>query len=764
MQKVSQAWKDNQNELLVSESFVEVSLKLTDPDAYEDATAEDNGSIHISNTEQTVSEVDKNIVPYATLEHNLWLLDGSREIIPEADYGDNGFIGNTLSDKNRYFSTPPTVTVNFSKVHNNLIQGVTIDWGTAYDEYAEDFTVTAYNGNTVVGTTEVTGNTDMKSIIYMDIVDYDRITVSISRWCLPRRRARIENILVGVEKVYSKKDLFSFSHSQDIDPISSTLPKSKISFSIDNTDDSYNPNNLNGLSKYLVERQEIKARCGYKINNRMEWIDCGTFYMSEWDAPQSGMTADFTARDLLEFMTDTYYKGLYNPSGTSLYDLAVDVLTDADLPLDEDGSLKWVIDESLKDIYTIAPLPIDTHANCLQMIANAGGCVIRPGRDGILRIEKLAPSVTLTNLLPALSQWSLENANIVILEEHGEAFQFLPNGTSMAMCSVPAPIVGHKYYGRCTYMVDAGGFSCADGRFEYYYSDKPSGTMVFQSAIDNDSAGKAEIQSSILSISQDVSGGATQWVFRSFVVNGTQKVYRANPLLVDLTAVFGSGNEPSKEWCDANIPYFIGTHAMLYSTYSINSFNSYSKSEITLSKPLKQVDVPCYSYTIAGESSELYKGTISVSGTVGLTITYSGTATNVTATVSGGTLNNAKYYSNACVLNITGEGDVTITVKGYTLETSFLKIITPSGVTGETISVDNPLITSQERASAVGEWVEGYMKNRMVLSSEWRADPRLDALDVVGNENEYNSNKVIMTSVAYEYNGAFRGSGEGRVI
>ena len=50
MQTVSQAWKDNQNETLASESFVEVTLTLTDPDAYENVTATDNGHVTISNT------------------------------------------------------------------------------------------------------------------------------------------------------------------------------------------------------------------------------------------------------------------------------------------------------------------------------------------------------------------------------------------------------------------------------------------------------------------------------------------------------------------------------------------------------------------------------------------------------------------------------------------------------------------------------------------------------------------------------------------
>lgn len=30
-------------------------------------------------------------------------------------------------------------------------------------------------------------------------------------------------------------------------------------------------------------------------------------------------------------------------------------------------------------------------------------------------------------------------------------------------------------------------------------------------------------------------------------------------MLIDLTETFGAGNEPTKEWCDQNIPYFTGT-------------------------------------------------------------------------------------------------------------------------------------------------------------------------------------------------------------
>ena len=78
--------------------------------------------------------------------------------------------------------------------------------------------------------------------------------------------------------------------------------------------------------------------------------------------------------------------------------------------------------------------------------------------------------------------------------------------------------------------------------------------------------------------------------------------------------------------------------------------------------------------------------------------------------------------------------------------------------------MDNPLITSESRATAIGEWVENYMKNRIVLDMSWRVDPRIDALDVITNDNGYNVNNVIMTSVNFKYNGAFRGTLEGCIL
>lgn len=530
MQTVSQNWKNAHKQNLLNESFVEVSLDIADPDSLADASSQDNGAVYISDSSQVVSEVERKPTPYCTLEQNLWLLDGGRKAIPENSIRDSGYVGDVLSDETCIFKDKiPTITINFSRVFTNLIPGITITWSNAYGEFAESFAVTVYNGNTVVAEKEVLNNRSVKSLVMLDIINYDRIVIRVKKWCLPLHRARIEEIFVGMNKVYSKSDLFGYSHTQSVDPVSTALPKMEIKFSIDNVGEEYNPYNEQGLAKYLMARQEVKARYGLKLDDgSVEWIKGGTFYLSEWYAKQNGMTADFTARDLLEFMS-TIYTDNHDLSSRTLYDLAERVLRAAELPLNSDGSVKWIIDESLKSISTTAPLPEDTLANCLQVIANAGECVLYQDRNGTLHIE---------------------------------------------------------------------------------------------------------------------------------------------PLKIEDT------------------------------DYVINTFNSYSKSEITISKLLKQVTVKVYEYT-------------------------------------------------------TGD-------KGIESKTTDATVVV--GAMGETIVIDNPLIVDGNRATALGEWIGTHLGHRMTLDSSWRADVRLDALDIVTNENTYNTNRVRMTDVEFKFNGAFRGTGKGKVI
>lgn len=380
---VSSGWIAAHKETLLPEMFVEVIYGVTEPGLQEDASSSSSNETDFSNASQVIDTADKSSETYATLEDGLWGLDGSFSYLDSPT--DPGYVSEALSGEDGKFSDYPTITIDFSAQHTALIPGVTITWSDAYNEWATDFRVTAYNVNNEVARIDVTGNHSPISVVNVDLSTYNRITVEIMGWSLPYHRARCIEIYLGVEKVYSKSDLMKFEHSQSADLLSAALPKNSIVFDLRNDDARWNPDTPTGSEKYLMERQEIRVRYGMRVNGGIEWIKGGTFWLSEWSTPSNGMSASFTARDALEFM-DEVYDGVR--SGT-LYDIAITALTQAALPAYDDGGERFVVDDVLKDIETDFSEDTSeyTVAQVLQMIAHAGCCVFYQDRDGIVRLE-----------------------------------------------------------------------------------------------------------------------------------------------------------------------------------------------------------------------------------------------------------------------------------------------------------------------------------------------------------------------------------------
>lgn len=123
------------------------------------------------------------------------------------------------------------------------------------------------------------------------------------------------------------------------------------------------------------------------------------------------------------------------------------------------------------------------------------------------------------------------------------------SGTSMMTQAMPKPIANHKYYGALRWRTAGSSFSAADARFEWYHSDAGGETMVFAQK-NMATSGRWVLLSSIQSLSSIASG---DWQLRNFTVNSTDDSWCTRLMIIDLTDTFGAGNEPTKEWCDANI-------------------------------------------------------------------------------------------------------------------------------------------------------------------------------------------------------------------
>lgn len=380
MEHPSQAWLNKFNDTLVPEEFVEISYDSTEPGVQEDATASATAQVPFGNIENTTKELDRALTKYATGETNLHVLDGSFRLLPDSvPYADAGFISQTLVSD----SSHPRIILSFGSVHTRAVPGLTVVWSSMMNEWAAKFKLTAYKGTAVVSTITVSNNRSVYSETEWEIYGYDSIAIDILEWSIPNRRARIEWIMVGLHKVYSKKDLVSYTHTSSRDPISAQLPKDSIEFSLDNSQKTWDAINPRGMFRYLYERQEVDVRYGMDVDGETQWINGGKFYLSEWSVPSNGLEASFTARDALEFMMTSNYTG--RKTGT-LYQMCYDALET--LPSNVPS---FYISEELKEYSTDISSEKTSYKNSdiLQLAANAAGMALYQTRDGHIRIERV---------------------------------------------------------------------------------------------------------------------------------------------------------------------------------------------------------------------------------------------------------------------------------------------------------------------------------------------------------------------------------------
>lgn len=377
---VSDAWKDIQQRFLLPETHIEIDCGVTDDEAQSVAEATGMYETAFSNAPGVVDGL-ADVAKYATLELNMWSLDGTHTVLPATGtYANAGYVSNIESTG--------SVTVAFPTIRTNAISGVTITWSKKHDECAKVFTVIGKNGNNVIDEVTVTDNESRVNIVYLPLENYDSITVQVHDWNLPNRRVRIENIVIGHVLKFGKGDLINYTHEMDGDLLSGKIPKYSIEFTLDNSDGRWDPNNPTGMAQYLSERQKITVKYGLDVNGIIEWVKAGVFYLSEWYAPPNGIEARFVARDCFEFLLATDLTKMPNMSSTQYGNLA-SIISWATSSLYIDGITVDVSDPALQSSKGRQYNAEGTYAEMVQKCANAACCILRYDRDGALYVEQL---------------------------------------------------------------------------------------------------------------------------------------------------------------------------------------------------------------------------------------------------------------------------------------------------------------------------------------------------------------------------------------
>lgn len=720
MKSVSNAYKASMKAMLRNRSYVRITFGNVDTTAATDGEWESNGAASISEFE-TVDYAYQYGDTYVSLELNRWALDGKSLLVPTGEDVQDGFISSLMSDAEGNFTTPPVITREFSLKH--IFPGLTLTFDTRQQEWPLEVTADFYLNGAVVDTQTVF-ITSVQTTISTTATEVDKVTITFDR-CLPYRRPRLENVLYGLNVQFVNKDIVSTQQKHDVDPLSRRLPTETMQFTILDYEHKYDPDNPAGIYAYVDKNSPIEIQFGYELpDGSVEWIKPDNYVLNAKPSAQNNQ-AIFNGTGLIGSLTGTFYKSKLGSK--SLYDMAQEVLLDAGLTLTEQGENPWEIDDALKDMFTTAALPIDTHMNCLQLIAHAACCRLYTDDDNIIHIRPFG--VTVIGIYNGVwadnghvwfSEWdTIDKGNTA---ENTYATFELNRWTLGGDSQIILP---DSNAGQRGYISEA--MTGADGSF----TNPPVFTKTFDVPHDLP----------VLAIRFDT-------VLNEFPGAVQVKYYHDDTLLdtqtaaIDSVEVYVSSNlaiECTKIEVTmiGNLPYRRGRVTKVYyrETDFTLDFTSIGENSQKISKidELKSVSVARYSYTASNDTSTLYEGTTTETE---LHVEFSGLAQDVQISVSGGTLVSSNIYARAADL-VLSSGTKTVTITGKTLTENSVVVSYPVAQSGEIDKEENPLITNDTMCQALANHVKSYLQMRNTYEASYRGNPEMEVGDIIGLQTLY---------------------------
>ena len=382
MYPVTQAYNEQMELAVRNKSWIRITFGVTDPDAPAASTITDNGHLSYSNTSGIVVGATSPAT-YATLEHNRWVLDGKQPIPVSSNPIYQGYVGSAISGSDCLWGTNPQLTCVF----NDYFQfaGLSFYFDESMEEYPVKFQVDIYKDN-VLQYSSVELCTKAYWVLDYHIPICNKLVFTWLESNRPYRRARLTSLIFGILEELTEQDIESCSVEKQTELLSTSFPKNSFEFTIFDTEKSYDPENPAGVWEYLESRQPVDVRIGYSLEDgTIEWIpwihsySTGDFSISGSDAVT---LVSIKCAGLMEHMSMQYDSGKFYPNGRSLYDLVYDVINDA-------GFRNVVeVDDVLKTIMTRVPLPTGQVNTLLQLIANAGHCIMNYSRGGVLQIYR----------------------------------------------------------------------------------------------------------------------------------------------------------------------------------------------------------------------------------------------------------------------------------------------------------------------------------------------------------------------------------------
>lgn len=730
MYQTSQEYKESMKRPVRNQSYMKIQLGLINQEAQQTAGLSDTNKYNdFSDAESIFNQ--HTVRRYATYESNFWKANGISFFLPEkkSDYRKDGITSTNLFEGSFH------VKFVFGCGKSD-IKGLTIKFGR---NYPTKFTIVTDNATSFEyeNTEELFKSDDV-------FENTESIELVITEMNVPNARVRIDYIIFGLGLEYDDEWISEASSNTTLSAINEDLPESEFKVTLCNDNQLFNVDNPSSDINFLESGQKVNVMMGYMLDDgNIEWIKMHSLYVSEWSADDSSAT--ITAVDILKYLDEKYYKGIYYEDGISLYDLAVLVLTDAGLNEDE-----YCIDSYMKKVYVHNPLPNVTHKEALQIIANAGRCIMDYDRNGKIRIRvAFKPTYDTTS--------------------NGETY--FSNAPTIDN------LTEKKQYATCEQ-----NFWKADGKKLFVPTDHRQDTGYISASI-SDENGEFDVNPILIrtleakykayGIMINFSGNLPKKiVIRTYaddVLNNTLTITSGIEQATEINYDFPEYDRLEIEFPETepnsriHIDYLsLGAET----SYSLEYDDLYSTPVGTQLEKIKNVKVSRSLYSKSTTKEDLTSETITYSGENQIYYLndpcygYSVAISNAKSGQSAKIVSSGAYYVEVAFSGVkTGENiEVAITGYKYNVATSYYS--QPVHNRGTEKEWQNPLISFNDHCQEVAKWLADYFASGIEYELDYRGEPAIDCGDVIGQENKYDPDlKTIVEQSQITFKSGLLGGG-----
>lgn len=732
MHAVSAAYKQEMKKQLRDHSYVRVTIGLINQEAQASASVSDqNQYTYYSNLKWPLDNYQVNEL-YATCDEDYTIVDDSMYFLPKEK--ENAVLNQGIVSENLF----GPIEIEFPVPYD--IKGLTVEFGQAYPT---EFVIESNNKQL-----KITGNDSGHFITEEIFQGATFLRFTPSDMINGQSRFRIHQLTMGIGIYFDNRTILSAKKREYISPIMEELPSIDFDLTVNNHNRAFDIENTESTVNFLELGQSVKVIYGQELDDgSVEWMDGTTVYLKEWSADDEEMS--FSATDRFNNMDGTYYRGMYRAEGITLYELAEDVFKDAGI----DERTYW-LDRYLKNVTVQNPIPAVAHKEALQMIANAGRCILYQDRNGNIFLKSsFIPDMTASSENEA---YFSQAENILgkggkddyalTAQDYADTVPtqyFLPKDGSedkVLHTGYVSDVVADgdgKFEVNPTVQIDLeAGYKCFGLTLEFGRNHPKQ--MVFHTYL----AGEIQEDYSLGELEAITAISHEFPEFDRLVLEFTEGSPNNRVVLNQVT--FGDSTDYVMEYARELTKTPKGTQLQkvkeLQVIRTLFRFGSEEKKELSKETISVLSEETRYTFYFTSPSYELEAE---------LTEAQEGESVSI--------IDSSNYFVTVGFSGVNRAAEVIIRGKEYTITQA--KISRQLNVTGSQEVWENPLVSEQSHGEDMAEWIGNYLKADREYDLQYRGDPRIDVNDIAFIENKYVPDLLIrIYDHTLKFNGALSGT------